>query len=53
MATENSVVCVYNTHLDAEQAVKTLQTSGFNMKQLSIVGKDYHTDEHPVGYWHT
>jgi hypothetical protein len=53
MATENSVVCVYNTHLDAEHAVKTLQNSGFNMKQLSIVGKDYHTDEHPIGYYNT
>jgi len=53
VAKENSVVCVYNTHLDAEHAVKTLQNSGFNMKQLSIVGKDYHTDEHPIGYYNT
>jgi hypothetical protein len=23
------------------------------MKQLSIVGKDYHSEEHPVGYYNT
>ncbi|HLO19164.1 MAG TPA: hypothetical protein VK192_01560, partial [Sphingomicrobium sp.] len=28
-----------------------LQRSGFDMKKLSIVGKDYHTEEHVVGYY--
>ncbi|MGD0073819.1 MAG: permease, partial [Candidatus Binataceae bacterium] len=37
----------------AEEAVKNLQKSGFDMKKLSIVGKDYHTDEHVVGYYNT
>jgi len=23
------------------------------MKKLSIVGKDYHTEEHPSGYYNT
>lgn len=53
MAHENSVVCIYNTHSDAEAGVKALRSSGFNMKQLSIVGKDYHSEEHPVGYYNT
>ena len=48
---ENAVVAIYNTHSDAEEAVKELQRSGFNLKKLSIVGKDYHTDEHVVGYY--
>jgi len=33
--------------------VKELQRSGFDMKKMSIVGKDYHTDEHVVGYYNT
>jgi hypothetical protein len=49
MPRENSMVCVYKTHTEAEAAVKTLQTAGFGMKKLSIVGKDYHTEEHPFG----
>ena len=49
----NSVVAIYDTHSRAEEAVKDLQRSGFDMKKLSIVGKDYHTDEHVVGYYNT
>lgn len=53
MTKENAVVAIYNTHKDAEAAVQELQRSGFDMKKLSIVGKDYHTDEHVVGYYNT
>jgi hypothetical protein len=42
----NAAVAIYNNHVDAEGAVKEFQKSGFDMKKLSIVGKDYHTDEH-------
>ena len=35
----------------AEEALKELQRSGFDTKKLSIVGKDYHTEEHVVGYY--
>jgi hypothetical protein len=51
MAKNNAVVGVYNTHTEAEAAVKELQHSGFDMKKLSIVGKDYHTEEHVIGYY--
>jgi len=51
MATQNSVVAVYATHTEADQAVKELQHGGVDMQTLSIVGKGYHTDEHPVGYY--
>ena len=50
---ENAVVAIYNTHTDAEEAIQELQKSGFNLKKLSIVGKDYHTEEHVVGYYNT
>jgi hypothetical protein len=47
----NSVVAIYKSHAEAEAAVKELQHSGFDMKRLSIVGRDQHTDEHVVGYY--
>ena len=49
----NSVVAIYPSHMAAEAAIKELQQSGFDMKKLSIVGRDYHTDEHVVGYYNT
>jgi hypothetical protein len=51
MAENNAVVGVYNTHTEAEMSIKELQRSGFDMKKLSIVGKDYHTEEYVVGYY--
>ena len=51
MSVNNSVVAIYATHDGAEAAVKELQRAGVNMKTLSIVGKDTHTDEHAVGYY--
>ena len=53
MSVQNSVVAVYATHAEADQAVKELQSGGFDMHKLSIVGKGYHTDEHVVGYYST
>lgn len=50
MAKNNAVVGVYNTHTEAETAVKKLQHSGFDMKKLSIVGKDYHTEKYVIGF---
>ncbi len=46
-----SVVATYNSHDKAETAVMELQKAGYEMKKLSIVGRDYHTDEHVVGYY--
>ncbi len=53
MPDNNSTVAVYNSHTDAEAAIKELQHAGFNMKKLSIFGKDYHTEENVVGYYNT
>jgi uncharacterized membrane protein len=47
----NIVVAVYDTHVEAEQTVKELQKSGFDMKKLSIVAKNPHTEEHVVGFY--
>jgi len=48
---DNSIVAIYTSHTAAEAAVKELQKSGFDMKKLSIVGRDYHTEENVVGYY--
>ncbi len=53
MTKNNTIVAIYKSHAEAEAAVKELQQSGFDMKKLSIVGRDYHTDEHVVGYYNT
>jgi uncharacterized membrane protein len=47
----DSVVAIYDTHEQAEQAIKELQEGGVDMKSLSIAAKDMHTDEHVVGYY--
>src|SRR5271165_2085267 len=49
----NSVVAIFESHDQAEAAIRELQKDGFDMKKLSIVGKDYHTEEHVVGYYTT
>ena len=53
MAENNAVVGIYNSHTEAEASIKELQRSGFDMKKLSIVGKDYHTEEHVIGYYNS
>lgn len=47
----NAVVAVYDTHTKAEEAIDQLRKSGFDVRKLSILGKDYHTEEHVVGYY--
>ena len=52
-AEKSAVVALYDTHTEAEEAVRELQKSGFDMQKLSIVGKDYQTEEEVVGYYTT
>ncbi len=51
MTDSSSVVAVYNSHSDAEQAVAKLSASSFDIKKVSIIGRDYHTEENVVGYY--
>jgi hypothetical protein len=53
MGQENATVGVFETHTEAEGAIEELQKSGFDIRQLSIVGQDYHTEEQVVGYYNT
>ena len=51
MNSKHSVAAIYDTHEQAEKAVKELEQAGVDMKSLSIVGRGTHTDEHVVGYY--
>lgn len=51
MKNYKSMVAIYSSHEEAEAAIKKLQESGFDMKTLSIIGRDYHTEENIVGYY--
>ncbi|HEX8271471.1 MAG TPA: hypothetical protein VF615_02395 [Longimicrobiaceae bacterium] len=51
--TEPAVVGVFASHEAAERAVRELQRAGFAMDRLSIVGRGYHTEDVPVGFFNT
>ena len=51
MSTLNSIIAVYNTHGEAEAAIKELQEAGVDMRSLSIAAKDTYSEEHVVGYY--
>lgn len=52
MTTNKTDIAVadFNLHSQAEEAVKVLQRAGFDMKKISIIGKDYETEEHIAGF---
>ncbi|MBS1208159.1 MAG: hypothetical protein H6R19_557 [Proteobacteria bacterium] len=51
MDNKDSCIHVFNTHQAAEGAILALSRAGFNMKMLSLVGKGYHSEENPVGFY--
>lgn len=51
MTNLNSSFFVFDTHTAAEEAIRTLGQSGFDMKKLSLVGKGYHSEEKPMGFY--
>jgi hypothetical protein len=51
METTQSVIAVFADHQAAESAVKQLTAAGLEMKNLSVVGKGYHTEEKVVGFY--
>jgi hypothetical protein len=50
MKDESKAVALFADHTQAEAAVRDLQRAGFDMKKLSIVGRDYSTEEQVLGY---
>ena len=51
MENQNSVVAVFDDHVTAEAAVKKLSAAGLDIKNLSVIGKGYHTQEKVVGFY--
>ena len=48
---DDSVIAVFDDHTAADAAVKRLSAGGFDMKNLSVVGKGYHTEEKVTGFY--
>src|SRR3984957_14837591 len=53
MQNTDTVIAIFPDHFSAETAIKKLTAAGFEMKNLSVVGKGYHTDEKVVGFYNT
>jgi len=51
MNVSDTAVAVFADHQIAEVAVKKLAASGFKMKDISVIGKGYHSDEKVVGFY--
>ena len=51
MNTTESVVAIFVDHAAAEAAVKKLAAAHFDMKNLSVVGKGYHSEEKVMGFY--
>lgn len=43
-------IAVFSTHEQAGIAIKALNEGGINIKHLSIIGQNYHSEEQPVGF---
>jgi hypothetical protein len=42
---------VFDNHDAAESAIRTLAQAGFDLRQLSLLGKGYHSEEKPMGFY--
>jgi hypothetical protein len=42
---------IFDTRVQAEEAIHTLNKAGFDIKQLSLIGKGYHSEEHALGFY--
>ena len=44
-----TTVALFADHLQTEAGVRALQQGGFDLRKLSIIGKNYHKEEHVTG----
>lgn len=47
------LVAVYDSHVPVESITRNLSRAGFDMGKVSIVGKRYRVEEHPLGFYST
>jgi hypothetical protein len=51
MENPDTIIATFEDHNGAEGAIKKLTAGGFAMKQLTVIGKGYHTEENVVGFY--
>ena len=51
MTMPDTAVAAFADHQAAETAVKKLALAGFEMKNLSVVGKVFQTEESVIGFY--
>ena len=49
--TKSAIVTLYDTHQEAEDAVRALHRDGVDMRQLSIVSKGHETEDAVTGFY--
>jgi hypothetical protein len=47
----NSIISIYETQAEANAGVRDLEQSGFDLKKLSILGREHESGDHVVGYY--
>ncbi|GAL08905.1 general stress protein [Photobacterium aphoticum] len=53
MKDQEKIITVVNTHAEAEAVIKTLQNAQFDVSNISILGKGYHSEENVAGFYNT
>lgn len=48
---DNQACYIFDSHADAEQAIRSLGKAGFDLKKLSLVGSGFHSEEKPLGFY--
>jgi len=51
MHIQEATIYVFGTRADAEQAIGKLSVAGIDVTKLSLIGKGYHSEEHPIGFY--
>jgi hypothetical protein len=47
----DTIIAVFPKHEDADKAVQALAAAGVGVKNISVVGKGYHTEEQVMGFY--
>ncbi|MFL9923422.1 DUF1269 domain-containing protein [Herbaspirillum lusitanum] len=51
MQTTASASYIFSNHIEAADAIHSLNRSGFDVNKLSLIGKGYHSERNPIGFY--
>ena len=51
MTQDGITVAVFDTHDQAERAVRAVNNAGIELPKISIVGRDFESEEHALGFY--